>query len=206
MGVDEVLFGDRIKTAFSKVKEHMQELEKQLKESQEEIKKQKEEIIALRNELKLLNEQKALKPQNQGLEESSTGNQGVYSFTHSFTKHSLNSYAHKIQDFKQGFEGLFSKLSQQEFLTFLTIYQLQEEKGQVTYSDVAKKLNLSEGCIRTYISSLLKKGIPLIKEKYNNKHIILKISAEFRSLNLKQKLVDMFYQTDPTQKTLSNGF
>ncbi|MBL7101024.1 MAG: hypothetical protein ISS23_03665 [Nanoarchaeota archaeon] len=154
--------------------------------------------------------------QNRGEEQVSSGNEGGYSFIHSFTKHSFNNYSQvkhsqneksdKFQGFKQDFDKIFDDISKQEFLTFLTIYQLEEDINKVMYVDVARKLKLTEGCIRTYVSSLLKKGLPLVKKKYNNKQVFLYILPEFRSLDLKQKLINTFYQNDPNQKTLQGHF
>ncbi len=210
MGVSDIFFRKNIKLAFSRVKEHIIHIESQLKANKEELSQYKEEILnlrkeleSLRNELKFrVEDQKPSKPQNQGSDEVSNGNDGVYSFTHSFNKHSFNSYSHNFRGFKQDFDKIFNSISHQEFITFLTIYQLEEEKVKVSYFDVAKKLNLTEGCIRTYVSSLLKKGLPLMKRKHNNKQVFLHISPEFRALNLKQKLIDTFYRSDPNQKTL----
>ncbi len=211
---DNEEFEKNVKLSFSKVKDHIINVENEINKNKEEILKYKEELANLKKELEALKQepvfrveaQKPQEPQNQGFKEVSSGNQGVYSFSHSFIKHSFNSYANKIFDFKQDFDKLFTGLSQQEFLTFLTIYQLEEEIKQVSYIDVAKKLNLTEGCVRTYVSSLLKKGLPLIKKKYNNRQVFLLISPDFRSLNLKQKLVDTFYHSDSNQKTLNNQF
>jgi len=224
MGVDDIFFRKNVKLAFSRVKEHILHIEKLLKNNNEDVRSYKEEIQnlrkeveSLRNELKFpVETQKAPEPQIQAVEEVSNGNEGVYSNIHSFTKHSFNSYAHpkqmqntltnNFQGFKQDFDKLFGNLSKQEFLTFLTIYQLEEEITHVSYLSIANKLNLTEGCIRTYVSSLLKKGIPLMKKKHNNKQIFLYISQEFRSLDLKQKLIDIFYQMDPNQRTLNSHF
>ena len=223
MGVDDTIFEQNVKLAFSKVKEHILSLEKELKSSKEEniknsdeLRNLKKELESLKNELKFrVENEKPSNPQNQGVKEVSSGNEGVYSFIHSFTKHSFNNYSHNkqlniysngVKDFKQGFDRLFSNLSKQEFTTFLAIYQLEGEIKNVTYLAVARKLNLTEGCIRTYVSSLLKKGLPLMKKKYNNKQVFIYISPEFRSLNLKQKLIDTFYHLDTNQKTLQEGF
>jgi len=224
MGVNDIFFKKNIKLAFSRVKEHIVNIEGQLKAVSEEnriykdeINKLREEVAALRKDLNFpVESEKPEEPQKQPSEEVSSGNQGGYSFIHSFTKHSLGSYAlakhslgtknDQFQGFKQDFDKLFNSLSRQEFLTFLTIYQLEEEVTNVTYLHVAEKLKLTEGCIRTYVASLLKKGLPLVKKKYNNRQIFLTISPEFRSLNFKQKLIDNFYNLDPNQKKLQETF
>lgn len=107
-----------------------------------------------------------------------------------------------ISTLKENINNLFESLSRQEFLTFLIIYQLEDENKYATYTDVAKHLNLTEGCIRTYISSLIKKGLPVIKTKYNNKFVLLSIHPEFRELNLKKQLMNLFYRNDPSQSSL----
>lgn len=107
---------------------------------------------------------------------------------------------------KSEINSKFLGLSRQEFLTFLTIYQLEEEVEHVSYIDVSAKLALTEGCIRTYVSSLMKKGLPLVKLKYNNKVVYLSIQKDFRALNLKRELMALYYKADPTQKTLAEGF
>ena len=224
MGVSDIFFRKNIKLAFSRVKEHILHIERQLKESKEEVRMCREEILNLKKEVEFLRndpkfrmeDEKPSEPQIRGSGEVSSGNEGVYSFTHSFNKHSLNNHSldkqalnnqtQNFQGFKQDLDKMFNNLSQQEFLTFLTIYQLEEEISSVSYFDVAKKLNLTEGCIRTYVSSLLKKGLPLKKRKHNNKQVFLHISPEFRALHLKQKLIDTFYGSDPNQKTLAGTF
>ncbi len=215
MGAIDIFFRKNIKLAFSRVKEHILHIESEIKQNKStldvlkrEIASLKEEVSSLRNQLKFQVETKTvLNPQNQAFQEVSSGNKGVYSFTHSFNKHSFSNHAdihsNKLMNFKEDFDKIFFNLSHQEFLTFLTIYQLEEEITNVSYFNVAQKLNLTEGCIRTYISSLLRKGAPIIKRKHNNKQVFLSILPEFRSLNLKQKLIDTFYKGEATQRTLT---
>ena len=63
-------------------------------------------------------------------------------------------------------------------------------------------MQLSEHCIRGHISSLMKKNVPIIKKRLNNRLNILSIKKDFKSLNLKQKLINIFYDSDPNQTTL----
>ena len=76
----------------------------------------------------------------------------------------------------------FKQLTDQEVLVFSTLYQLEEEQGQVDYKTLATKLNLTESSIRDYIGRLLKKGIPVEKKKINNKQIQLSISPQLKKV------------------------
>ncbi len=97
---------------------------------------------------------------------------------------------------------VFSSLSKQELKLFLTVYQLEDEGIDASYKAISLKMGLSEHCIRSHISSLMRKNVPLIKNRLNNKINILRISPEFKALNLKQRLINFYYNTDPHQKTL----
>jgi len=75
----------------------------------------------------------------------------------------------------------FKRLTQQEFLVFSTLYQL-EESIEVNYKILSKKLGLSESSIRDYIGKIMKKGIPVKKIRLNNKNIRLSISDDFKKI------------------------
>lgn len=162
----------------------------------------------------------------------SKGNKGVYSFIHSFIHSPgthlctpPNTYAHKNEknEQKNSIQTLTSQvyppqntqmfiknnvphplqtLTNKEFLVFLTIYQLEKELPRVTYNDIASKLTLTSGCIRTYITSLIRKKAPILKSKLNNKLTLLSIDPSFRSLTSEEKLISLYYQGDPSQSTL----
>lgn len=83
---------------------------------------------------------------------------------------------------KQDLEEKFKKLTKQEFLVFSILYMLEQELQYVTYHDIAKKANLAESSIRDYISRLERKGIPILKERINNKVVILKIPKELKEI------------------------
>jgi len=124
---------------------------------------------------------------------------------HSFI-HSLNTYSHPKHSLKlvnEDVDNMLKSLTKQELLAFLIIYQVEEDtKRPVSYIEVSKNMNLSEGCIRTYISSLIKKGAPIIKKKQNNKSIFLSVLEDFRNLNYKNKIESIYYGADPGQKRL----
>jgi len=104
-------------------------------------------------------------------------------------------YLHQKTYFSQLLDSLrkdlgekFKKLTQKEFYIFSVLYTLEEEKEQVTYSDIAQRTGLTESSIRDYIVRLIHKGIPIIKEKLNNKIITLKIPRELKDLATLDKL------------------
>jgi len=127
----------------------------------------------------------------------STGNEGVPTDrqTHQQTdRHTENSQnignssidkaaemLKSLDNIKKDLRQKFKKLTEQEWLVFSTIYQLDEEIGYSDYKTLGNKLNLTESSIRDYVGKLIKKGIPVDKIKQNNKNIHLNISS-----NLKQ--------------------
>lgn len=76
----------------------------------------------------------------------------------------------------------FKKLTEQELRIFSLLYQLDDEGELVDYPLLAQKTNLSESSARDYIHKIIKKGIPIIKEKLNNKRIILHISQDLKKI------------------------
>ena len=122
---------------------------------------------------------------------------------HSLSNQSQNMHSLSIQSLKKELESRFNSLTNQEFLVFLTIYQLEEDLGRfVTYSDLSQKLSLTSGCIRGYVSSIIRKNLPVIKSKINNRTLTLGINPEFKDLNLKERLTNLYYNQDPDQTKL----
>ena len=97
---------------------------------------------------------------------------------------------------------LFSSLTNKEFQIFLTLYDLEDTNKLVSYNDIASKLKFTESCVRSYISSLVKKNLPIIRKKHLNKVVYLYIDDGFRKLNLKQKLINIYYNQDIDQRKL----
>ncbi len=138
---------------------------------------------------------------NNGQSNQSLSNQSLSNQSHS--KHSLNTQKLNIQSLKKDLEGRFNALTSQEFLVFLTIYQIEEDlKRPVTYNDLSERLKLTSGCIRGYVSALMRKNLPLTKAKINNRTMTLSIKSDFKELNLKQKLTNIYYDQDPDQTKL----
>jgi len=74
------------------------------------------------------------------------------------------------------------RLTSQEMAVFSLLYSLENQGNEVDYPLLSSKLSLSEASIRDYIGKIKKKGIPIIKEKLNNKKIILHLSQDFKKI------------------------
>jgi len=83
------------------------------------------------------------------------------------------------------------RLTNQEMLVLSSIYQFEDQDLIVDYKLLSQKLSLSESSIRDYIKRIISKGIPIIKEKINNKRIILHISANLKQLATLNTLISL---------------
>jgi hypothetical protein len=108
----------------------------------------------------------------------------------------------RLRDFKAELNDRFKRLSRQELKTFLAIYQLGEEGVNPTYRAISGKMALSEHCIRAHVCSLFKKNAPLEKSRLNNRLALIFVKKDFKTLNLKNKLLDLYYKSDINQTTL----
>ena len=95
-----------------------------------------------------------------------------------------------VEVLKKALKGIFKTLTKQEFYVFSLVYQLEDElKRPVTYKDLALRTNLTPNSLRDYISKLIIKKVPIIKEKINNKQILLKIAPELRNIETLDNLL-----------------
>ncbi|MGV8151824.1 MAG: HTH domain-containing protein [Candidatus Nanoarchaeia archaeon] len=77
----------------------------------------------------------------------------------------------------------FKHITSQEMTVFSTIYQLEEaDSPTVTYNKIAKILHLSPSSIRDYVQRIISKGIPINKEKINNKQVVLSIPKDLKKI------------------------
>jgi hypothetical protein len=93
-----------------------------------------------------------------------------------------NELLESLDSLKKELRLKFKNLTDQELLVFSTIYQLEEEKGYSNYKILSSRLNLSESSIRDYVRRLLSKGIPLEKNKINNKEVKISISPNLKKI------------------------
>jgi len=128
----------------------------------------------------------------------STGNQGVSTDRQTdrqTDRHPTISYESDENSIKNAVEMLdsldnikkqirlkFKRLTDQEWLIFSTIYQLEEEKEFVDYKSISERVNLTESSVRDYVGRIIKKGISVEKKKINNKNIQLFISKNLKKI------------------------
>ena len=82
------------------------------------------------------------------------------------------------------------RLNRREQEVFLVIYTLEEEKGSLTYDDIAKKLDISEHLAANYVTSLIEKGVPILK-RYMNSKPYLRLDPEFKTLQTKENILQL---------------
>lgn len=83
-------------------------------------------------------------------------------------------------------------LSKSEQDVFTTLYILQEEKGNVTYPDIAEKSNLDEEEAASCVDSMISKGIPISK-KYIDNEPYLKLDKDFKTLQAKANVLQLVH-------------
>ena len=175
------------------------------------FKKARKDMLELQNTLVLLKQEidqlrATLEPK------SSIGNEGVFNKqTNQQTNKQLNKQTiiqqtNTLSRLNEDLDAHFNSLTRQEFLVFLSLYQLEEEIGNVKFSDLADYLHLSESSIRGYVNRLLQKGSPILRKRVNNKVINLSLSPDFLNLNLKKRLTDLYYQSDTSQKRVFDKY
>lgn len=210
MEENNLIFQEKVKNSFLKVKEHINDLEKDMNYNKNLIYSQKEDLKEIKEEIKKLNQLiNNLKENITPFEKSSIGNNGVFRQTDNRqttdrqqTTPQQNTPFLGVDSIKKELESKFRSLTDKEFLTFMAIYQLEEEKNApVTYAEIAKRLKLSQSSVRDHVSELFLKELPLDKIKINNQKVSLFVKKELRDLNLATKLI-AFRQSDNNQKTL----
>ena len=102
----------------------------------------------------------------------------------------IESNIHEAKEILDSLDGLkkqirlkFKRITPQEMTVFSTIYQLEEQDpNNTTYKEISQKLGLSQSSIRDYVQRMINKGIPIKKQKINNKKLVLSISSELKKI------------------------
>ncbi|MBW2989221.1 hypothetical protein KY358_02775 [Candidatus Woesearchaeota archaeon] len=89
---------------------------------------------------------------------------------------------------KQQFKPI--SLTRREQEIFLVLYTLEEVKGPVTYLDIARKVCLPEDIVSSYVSNMVRKGIPILKRyKANEAHLTL--NKQFKARQAKENILQI---------------
>ncbi|MEM2956151.1 MAG: HTH domain-containing protein [Candidatus Pacearchaeota archaeon] len=98
------------------------------------------------------------------------------------SKQQTESITELVNNLKNDLKMRFRSLTKQEFYIFQILFTVDKSQKSITYKTLSEKTGLSESSIRDYVQKIIKKGIPIVKERLNNKVTILKIPDEIRNL------------------------
>jgi len=178
MSKEDPNFEKNVKIAFSRVKEDILSLKK-------EIEALKEELIGEKHNSP--QETKGWRRHRGGIEAAPSMRIGDKEYDLAFLK--------------QDIEDTFLELPEHQFKVFLKIYELEEQENRpLTYSEVSNALNISQNVLRSYLTNMVKKKLPLRRIKHQNKGYV-SIPKEFRKLKLISEII-AFRSLDGDQSKL----
>lgn len=90
-------------------------------------------------------------------------------------------------------------LTRKEQEVFMALYILEDEKGAVSYIDLARRLGITIASAQNYILNLIEKGVPITK-KYINQNPFLTLEPEFKQQQTKNNIL----QIEPAILTRQN--
>lgn len=150
---------NRVKAAFERVKEETEDHHIAINENTNEISENYEYICELEAKIEKLTER----------------------------VEQLQLYAYgAVQPAKNAFSA--QKLTKEEQNVFTAVYTLEEEKGSVTFDDIAESTGLTVNDVDGHIKSLMEKRVP-IKKKYLDNNAYLNIDEDFKLLQAKENVL-----------------
>ncbi len=196
---------DPIKEAFLKAKQDISELRESMSVLQTEIAELKHLIQEQKSTTHSSEQQtdrhesstdKLTEPYNMPLyslkssnTNGSSGNKGVPTNKQTNQQTNQQSNTHNLAGVLAEFDSVkaqlqtqFKSLTKQEMEVFASIYQLEDLGATIDYPSLANKLGLTETSIRDYTHKMMRKGIPIIKTKQNNKKIFLSIDPSLKKI------------------------
>ncbi len=123
--------------------------------------------------------------------DTSTGNKGVLDKKSSHNVGNTSLVLNQLDSIKKDLRFKIKRLTSQEMVVFSFIYQHEDQGFVVDYSSVSQNLKISQSSIRDYVQRIINKGIPLSKEKINNKKVILHVPEELRRLASLDTLISL---------------
>lgn len=189
-------FEDKVSNSFIKVRKDMNFIVQELNKIKKFLILKNNEILSLKSQINTLNE--LINTKLVQIQSISIGNGRVIN-PHQQSSTIINNDLSTRKIFNENqekpmrmlIESKFRSLTDMEFAIFMTIYELEENLGKVTYKDIASKFNLTEATIRNHITNLVNKGIPIDKERLFNKRTLFYIKKDFRELNMASRLLEI---------------
>ena len=189
-------FEDKVSNSFIKVRKDMNFIVQELNKVKKFLILKNNEISSLKSQINALDE--LINTKLVQIQSISTGNGRVIN-PHQQSSTIINNDLSTRKNFNENqekpmrmlIESKFRSLTDMEFAIFMTIYELEENLGKVTYKDIANKFNLTEATIRNHITNLVNKGIPIDKERLFNKRTLFYIKKDFRELNIASRLLEI---------------
>ena len=83
-------------------------------------------------------------------------------------------------------------LSKAEQDVFTALYILQEEKGTVTFADIAEMARIEVEEVSAHVASMISKGVPVSKKFIDNEPY-LKLDKEFKTLQAKENILHIVH-------------
>jgi predicted DNA-binding transcriptional regulator len=180
--IDEI----KVKEAFSRIRKEMEELRRELAAFREEFSGFKHPPIQPISPLFSIG--------NEGVPTNKQTNKPTHN-TYPTQQYEIptqnNNISDLVESLKTDLKRKFRSLTKQEFMVFSVLFTVEKELKIVTYKDISKRLSLSETSIRDYIMRIINKGIPLIKERVNNKTVILRIPTDLRNISTLESLMKL---------------
>ncbi len=81
-------------------------------------------------------------------------------------------------------------LTNKEKEVFHALYVLTESQPYASYEQVARKILLTKGIVMDHVTSMVQKGVPVVK-KLDGTTVFLKLDSEFRQLQAKQNVIGL---------------
>jgi ribosomal protein S6 len=79
-------------------------------------------------------------------------------------------------------------LTKKEKEVFYALYVLTEGRRFTTYKEISRRACFSEELVASYVTSLIEKGIPVVK-RYANRKAYIALDPEFREIQARENIV-----------------
>lgn len=186
---DVKVLEENIKNSFSKLKEDIDFIKNRLKSDENTLDSIKKNVEDLSSQIKgfsldLTNLKDELYNNNisngnKGVLQQSINNQSTIN-QHSSTQ----DLPEMMEPLRKEIEEVFESLTNQELNILIALYDIEKTKGTgATYSEIARKLNITPSYLRGYLSNMILKKAPIDKIKTRNKKILLSINKKFKSFD-----------------------